>query len=124
MDFHLFFRNNIDSAYILTPKMTYFILPFIFRKTKFYGITIKGKRNRPPKFLLSYLHKYVIIDRQNIKKRNSSYVIQQKLIDYNLINQKNLINTNSRLSHNFTYPKKYIFFHYKKRLLKTYLIGN
>ena len=41
--FIYFFRNNIDSAYILTPKMTYFILPFIFRKTKFYGITIKGK---------------------------------------------------------------------------------
>ena len=119
--FIYFFRNNIDSAYILTPKMTYFILPFIFRKTKFYGITIKGKRNRPPKFLLSYLHKYVIIDRQNIKKRNSSYVIQLKLIDYNLINQKNLINTNSRLSHNFTYPKKYIFFHYKKRLFEDLL---
>ena len=63
-----FLLNKIDNVYILTPKSFYYFLPFIFRKTKFYGIVIKAKRNRPAKFLLSYLYKYVIIDRINLKK--------------------------------------------------------
>ena len=42
--FYYFALNRIDSAYILTPKNFYYYLPFFFRKTKFYGITIKSKR--------------------------------------------------------------------------------
>ena len=111
-----FLLNKIDNVYILTPKSFYYFLPFIFRKTKFYGIVIKAKRNRPVKFLLSYLYKYVIIDRINLKKRKSSYDIQNELIDKISTNKKNLINDKYDLTHNFNYPKKFIYFHYKKRL--------
>ena len=91
MDLSLFSKINlfiylltkkIDTIYILTPKNFYFYLPFIFRKIKFYGLTIKGPKNRPNNFLLKYLFKYVIIDRSTIKKRNSSYNIQESLIEY------------------------------------------
>ena len=69
--------NKIDTVYILTPKNFYYYLPFLFRKIKFYGIAIKGLTNRPNNFLLKYLYKYVTIDRLNIKKRVSSYNIQE-----------------------------------------------
>ena len=120
--FFYFTINNIDSAYILTPKTFYYLLPLIFRNTKFYAITIKAKRNRPSKFLLSYLHKYVIIDRLNLKKRNSSYIIQHKLINEKISEEKNLINKDFNISHKFTYPKKFVYFHYKKRLFE-YLLN-
>ena len=117
-----FFINKIDTVYILTPKSFYYFLPFIFRKTKFYAITIKAKRNRPSNFLLSYLYKYEIIDRKILKKRNSSYNIQKKLINDGLFDEKNLINESFNLSHNFVYPKKFIYFHYKHRLFN-YLLN-
>lgn len=116
--FFYFTVNNIDSVYILTPKTFYYLLPLIFRNTKFYAITIKAKRNRPSKFFLSYLHKYIIIDRINLKKRNSSYIIQRKLINENFAEEKNLINKDFNVTHNFTYPKKFVYFHYKKRLFE------
>ena len=47
-----FIKNDVDTAYILTPKNFYYYLPLIFPKTKFYGIIIKAKRNRPPNFLI------------------------------------------------------------------------
>ena len=122
--FFYFIFNKIDCAYILTPKTFYYLLPLIFRNTKFYAITIKAKRNRPIKFLLSYLHKYVIIDRINLKKRKSSYIIQHELINENLGKEKNLINKDSEISHNFTYPKKFVYFHYKKRLFNHLLNWN
>ena len=37
--------NDILEAYILTPKSFYFLLPSIFRKTKFYGLCINGNNN-------------------------------------------------------------------------------
>ena len=90
--FFYFLVNRIDSAYILTPKSFYYFLPFIFRKTKFYAITIRAKKNRPSKFFLSYLYKYVVIDRINLKKRDSSYNIQLRLINENSVKEKDLIN--------------------------------
>ena len=116
-----FFINKIDTVYILTPKSFYYFLPFIFRKTKFYAITIKAKRNRPSNFLLSYLYKYEIIDRKILKKRNSSYNIQKKLISESSFDEQNLINENSNLSHNFDFPKNFIYFHYKHKLFKQLL---
>ena len=111
--------NKIENVYILTPKNFYYYLPFIFRKIKFYGIAIKGLTNRPNNFLLKYLYKYVIIDRLNIKKRNSSYNIQESLIEY--YNNTNMINSNSIIKNNFHFPKKYVFFHYKHKLFNDLL---
>ena len=111
--------NKIDSIYILTPKNFYYYLPFFFRKIKFYGITIKGTKNRPNNFLLKYIHKYVTIDRLTIKKRNSSYNIQESLIEYS--DNNNMINTNSNIENNFNFPKEYVFFHYKHKLFNDLL---
>lgn len=103
--------NDIDSIYILTPKNFYYYLPFIFRKIKFYGITIKAKKSRPNKFLLKYLYKYVVLDRVNIKKRNSTYNIQQQLVNFET--KKNHLVTSAKITHNFNFPKNFVFFHYK-----------
>ena len=104
-------RNEIDTIYILTPKNFYYYLSFLFRKIKFYGITIKGVKNRPNKYLIKYLYKYIEINRLTISKRKSSYEIQEELIEKT--SEKNLINDTSKITHNFTYPKNYVFFHYK-----------
>ena len=114
--FLYFLLNKIDTVYILTPKSFYYFLPLLFRKTKFFAITIKAKRNRPSNFFLNYLYKYVVLDRINLKKRDSSYNIQKRLIDIDYINEKNLINENYTISHNFNFPKKFVYFHYKHRL--------
>jgi len=114
-----FIKNDIDTAYILTPKNFYYFLPLLFRKTKFYAIVIKAKRNRPSNFLKKFLHKYVIIDRIDIKKRNSTLNIQEKLIDFD--NNKNYLNSNSKKKFNFNLPNNYIFFHYKQKLFKKLL---
>lgn len=115
--FKIFFYlliKNIDTVYILTPKNFYYYLPFFFRNTKFYGISIKSNRNRPNKFLLNRLYKFVVIDRLNLKKRNSSYLIQESLIEKT--NDTNNLIENSSITHNFKYPDKYVFFHYKHGL--------
>jgi len=111
--------NRIDSVYILTPKNFYYYLPFIFRKIKFYGITIKSLKNRPNNFLRKYLYKYVTIDRLTIKKRNSTYNIQESLIEY--FDNTNMINVNSNVKNDFHFPKDYIFFHYKHKLFNDLL---
>ena len=109
--FFYILTNKIDTIYILTPKNFYYYLPFFFRKIKFYGITIKSSRNRPNNFFLKYLFKYVVLDRVKIKKRESSYIIQENLIEYT--SEINNLNQKSNISHNLKYPKKYIYFHYK-----------
>ena len=109
--FNYLLLNKIDTIYILTPKNFYYYLPFFFRKIKFYGITIKSSRNRPNNFFLKYLFKYVVLDRVKIKKRASSYIIQENLIEYT--SEINNLSQKSNISHNLKYPKKYIYFHYK-----------
>ena len=115
--FLYFITNEIDTVYILTPKNFYYYLPFFFKKTKFVGITIKSKKNRPNNFFLKYLNKYSVIDRINIKPRKSSYELQQELVDldkdYKILNY---LNENSKSNHNFKFPKKYIYFHYKQKM--------
>lgn len=115
--FYYFAANKIDCAYILTPKNFYYYLPFFFRKTKFYGITIKSERSRPNKFLKKYLYKEVTIDRINIKKRLSSCtsLLHERLVKEDL-NYNFLINTKHILGHNFSLPQNYVFFHYKHDL--------
>ncbi len=117
--FFYFLFNKVDTAYILTPKSFYYFLPLIFRNTKFCAITINGLKKRPQNFFKKYLYKYVEIDRLNIKKRKSSYDLQESLIDTNLT--KNQLNNSSSTKHDFKYPKNYIFFHYKKNLFKNLL---
>ena len=118
--FFYFVFNKIDYAYILTPKNFYYYLPLFFRKTEFYGITIKSKKSRPNNFLKKYLYKQVTIDRINIKKRLSSYILQENLVKKNL-SYNFLINTNHIIEHNFSLPKNYVFFHYKHNLFANLL---
>lgn len=113
------FNNNFDIIYILSPKNFFYYLPIIFRKIKFFGITIKSKTNRPNNFLKKYLYKYVELDRINIKKRLSSYNIQENLIELNEV--KDCLNLNSKLTHNFSYPDKFCVFHYKHSLFSDLL---
>ena len=111
--------NDIDTIYILTPKNFYYYLPFFFRNIKFYAITIKSLKNRPSSYLLKYLYKYEVLDRTHIKKRKSSYLIQENLIEH--ISNKDNLNKVITSSHNFIYPNKFIFFHYKKKFFKELL---
>ena len=55
--FFYFIKNDVDTAYILAPKNFYYYLPLLFPKTKFYGITIKAKRNRvkPSRILFGFM---------------------------------------------------------------------
>ncbi len=117
--FNYLLLNKIDTIYILTPKNFYYYLPFIFRNIKFYAITIKAKKNRPSKFFLKYLHKYVEIDRLKIKKRKSSYEIQESLIEFE--NNNFNLSSQSNLTHNFKYPKEFVIFHYKMNLFNNLL---
>ena len=83
--FFYFLFNKIDTVYILSPKNFYFYIPLIFfyKKIKFYGLCIDSLKKRPLNFLRKFLFKKVIIDRQTIKKRKSTYIIQNELIDFN-----------------------------------------
>jgi hypothetical protein len=113
------FRTKVDTVYILTPKNFYYYLPFIFRKIKFYAITIKAKKSRPNNFLLKYLYNFVVIDRLNLKKRKSSYITQKELIQLDPKDENlNNLSIEHTVKHNFEYPQKFIFFHYKHNLFK------
>ena len=121
--FFYFLFNKISDVYILTPKNFYYYLPFFFRGIKFHGITVNSERNRPIEFLRKYLYKYVIIDRINLKKRQSSYLIQSNLVE-NIKNEKQLLNFNIDYKKKFNLPKRYVFFHYKKNLFQNLLKWN
>ncbi len=109
--FFYILTNKIDTIYILAPKNFYYYLPLFFRNIKFYAITIKSHRNRPNQFLLKYLFKYSVLDREKIKKRKSSYIIQEDLIEFT--SDVNNLNNKVNITHKFDYPKNYVFFHYK-----------
>ena len=55
----------------------------------------------------------------NIKKRESSYKIQESLIEFTSNN--NNILSSSVLTHNFEYPNNFVFFHYKDALFSKLL---
>ena len=113
--------NNIESIYILSPKNFYFYLPFIFRKIKFYAITIKSDRSRPNNFLKRYLFKYIEINRVNIVKRRSSYLMQAELIE-TTNNSKNFLSmSKNNYKYIFKYPNNYVYFHYKHNLFNKLL---
>ena len=116
---NLLIFKKISKVFILTPKNFYFILPFIFRHVKFFGLCINGPNNymRPSNFLRSYLYKFVINDREAIFKRQSSINLQVNLTKKNSYTYNNL-----NLRYDFKksnllqkyLPKEYIYFHVKK----------
>jgi hypothetical protein len=84
--FFFVFKNNFDEIYILAPKNFYFFLPFIFRKIKFFGVTVNSfKRYRPNTFLRKFLFKFIVINRKNINKKSSSDMQLELINDNTLI---------------------------------------
>ncbi len=110
------FLNNYEKIYILSPKNFYFLLPFFFRKIKFYAIVYDGqKRDRPNIFLRKYLYKYKIVSRRKVNKF-SYRQLQEQLFDKNESLDENYINLilpkiNQNI--NTLLPKSYIFFQFR-----------
>ena len=117
-----FLVNRIDTVYILTPKNFYFYIPLLlfFKKIKFNALCIDSEKKRPSTFLRKFLHKRIIIDRINIKKRKSTYEIQKEIVDVpNSIS--NLINDKIQTELKIIIPNKSTFFHYKHKMFKNLL---
>ena len=110
------------DVYILTPKSFYFLLPPLFRKTKFYGLCINDSNTykRPGEFLRKYLFKYVINNRAAIFKRDSTEMIQYELTkNINQLSIESNINIDIDVSDALKkyLPKDYFYFHLKKQRL-------
>jgi ADP-heptose:LPS heptosyltransferase len=121
---YFLYKSNIDSVYILTPKNFYFYLPLIFRRIRFYAVTINGdKRNRPPLYLRKLLYNYVEISRSKIINKKPSRDLQLDLLEtiFNVDHEyKNLtipiINNNQRK----LIPQKYIYIQFKKKFFEEF----
>ena len=114
-------KNDISKVYILTPKSFYFLLPLLFKNTKFYGLCVDGpnKYKRPNEFLRKHLFKYIVNDRAAIFKRDSTTKIQNELttdtdIDDNFKFSVNIEKSNFLKKH---LPDEYIYFHLKKKTI-------
>ena len=117
--FKIFLNNSIDKVFILSPKNFFFYLSFFFKKTKFYGVTIKEKnKERPIKYINKFLFKFRTNNRK-VKKRGESikYIIED-LCSNNLPSNSKMINTNPKSNFNFEIfsQNKYCHFHFKKFL--------
>ena len=117
--FKIFLNNSIDKVYILSPKNFFFYLSFFFKKTKFYGVTIKEKNKERP---ITYINKFLFKFRTNnrkVKKRGESikYIIED-LCSNNLQSNDGIININPKSNFNFEIfsQNKYCHFHFKKFL--------
>ena len=117
-------KSNIDEVYILAPKNFYFYLPLIFRKIKFYAVTINGiKRNRPPKFMRKFLKNYVEISRHQIKNKKPSRDLQLELLDKNISIDhlyKNLSIPNITENQKNIIPNKFIYLQFKKSFFEDF----
>ena len=83
--FFFLLKSNTEEVYILTPKNFYFYLPLLFKKIKFYAVTINGnKRNRPPIYLRKYLKNFVEISRHKQRNAKPSRDLQMDLLDKNI----------------------------------------
>ena len=113
-------KSDISNVYILAPKNFYYYLPIFFRKIKFYAICINNINNyrRPSLSLRKFLFKYKINDRGKIFKRDSVKLIQDKLTSVNNINFDFKLTVNAKKDDDIIkyLPKKYIYFHYKKKI--------
>jgi hypothetical protein len=116
-----FFKRNIKTVYILTPKKFYFYLPFLFRNIKFFGLCINGPNNykRPSLFLRKYLFKYVINNRAAIYKRDHTTKLQNNLTYQNNSNKKKKIKEKIEISYFLkkNLPTNYAYFHLKKEII-------
>ena len=117
--FKIFLNNSIDKVYILSPKNFFFYLSFFFKKTKFYGVTIKEKNKERP---ITYINKFLFKFKTNnikVKKRGESikYIIED-LCSNNLQSNDRMININPKCNFNFEFflQNKYCHFHFKKFL--------
>ena len=117
--FKIFLNNSIDKVYILSPKNFFFYLSFFFKKTKFYGVTIKEKNKERP---ITYINKFLFKFRTNnrkVKKRGESikYIIED-LCSNNLSSNVQMINIKPASNVNFENfsQTKYCHFHFKKFL--------
>lgn len=113
--------NDFKIVYILTPKNFYYFLPFIFRKIKFYGITVDGfKRFRPNNYLRKFLEKYIIINRSQINQKSSSDLQLELIKDQNLIDSsyRNLQHPNMENYILENIPNEYLLIQYKESFFK------
>ena len=117
--FKIFLNNSIDKVFILSPKNYFFYLSLFFKKTKFYGVTIKEKNKERP---ITYINKFLFKFRTNnrkVKKRGESikYIIED-LCSNNLQSNDGIININPKSNFNFEIfsQNKYCHFHFKKFL--------
>ena len=113
-------NNTADKVYILSPKNFYYFLPLIFRKIKFYAICINNINNykRPNSFLRKFLFKFEINDREKIFKRESTRLIQNRLtsVKYDSLHKDFNINIPKSSILVKYLPKKYIYFHFRKKI--------
>ena len=113
-------KNTTDKVYILSPKNFYYFLPLFFRKIKFYAICINNINNykRPNAFLRKFLFKFEINDREKAFKRESTRLIQNRLtsLKYDSLDKDFNINIPRSTILIKYLPKKYIFFHFRKKI--------
>ena len=117
--FNLFLKSSIDKVFILSPKNFFFYLPFFFKKTKFYGVTVKEKnKDRPIQYFNKFLFKFRINNRKIKKKGDSIKNIIEDLCSNNLSSNPQMINTTPASNFNFESfsQNKYCHFHFKKFL--------
>ena len=104
--FNSFFQKNF-----------YYFLSFIFRKIKFFGITVNGVRSyRPSLFLRKFLYKFVTIDRKNINLKSSSELQLELIANENLLDL-DCKNLNTPQLENYikeNIPTEFIFIQYKE----------
>ena len=113
-------KMNVKNVYILSPKNFYYYLPYFFKKIKFFAICVNNANNyrRPIPMLRKLLFKYEINDREKIFKRDSTRAIQDRLtFAHNSKSSFSLnINVNKSKELQVRLPKKYIYFHFKKKI--------
>ena len=113
--------NKYEKIYIISPKSFFFLLPVIFRKTKFYAIVYDGKkRDRPNKFLRNFIYKYKIVSRRKINEY-SYRQLQEQLIDEKIILDENFYNLNIPKANpniNKLISGKYIFFQFRYKFFE------
>ena len=117
--FNLFLKGSIDKVFILSPKNYFFYLPFFFKKTRFYGVTVKEKnKDRPSQYFNKFLFKFRTNNRKIKKKGDSIKNVIEDLCSNNLSSNVQMINTTPASNFNFENfsQNKYCHFHFKKFL--------
>ena len=117
--FNLFLKSSIDKVFILSPKNYFFYLPFFFKKTRFYGVTVKEKnKDRPIQYFSKFLFKFRTNNRKVKKKTDSIKNIIEDLCSNNLSSKVQMINIKPASNFNFENfsQRKYCHFHFKKFL--------